>query len=119
MPSDQPVYGPTLNMQAVHLERSRSVAKSYGDRFARLTAGVGAELATILEGLTYLGPLRSAPSGSMIAPTDKYKWATGDTLPSTCTTTRPWRGRSTTGCALWRSPTNSMWFRFKSREPRN
>lgn len=60
-PSDQPVYGPTLNMQAVHLERNRSVAKSYGDRFARLTAGVGAELATILEGLTYLGPLRSAP----------------------------------------------------------
>lgn len=61
LPSDQPVYSPTLNMHAGNLDRTLSVAKSYGDRFARLTAGVGDELATILEGLTYLGPLRSAP----------------------------------------------------------
>lgn len=41
--------------------RGLSTAQSYVDRLSRLVGGVGLELKTILDGLVYLGPLRSAP----------------------------------------------------------
>lgn len=50
---------PTLPRHAT--QREESVAQSYIDRTARLVAGPGRELRSILAGLVYLGPLRSAP----------------------------------------------------------
>ena len=41
--------------------RSLSTAQSYVDRLSRLIAGVGLEFRSLLDGLVYLGPLRSAP----------------------------------------------------------
>lgn len=42
-------------------ERNLSTAQSYLDRLSRLIAGVGLEFRSLLDGLVYLGPLRSAP----------------------------------------------------------
>ena len=42
-------------------EREASIIRSYADRFGKLLAGVANELRCLLEGVVYLGPLRSAP----------------------------------------------------------
>ena len=54
--------GRASQLPAIHAsEREASVLQSYLDRTARLVAGPGHELRTILSDLVYLGPLRSAP----------------------------------------------------------
>lgn len=58
LPSDQAEFDPVWGLSE---QRAASVARSYQDRFSRLTAGLAEELRTLLEGLAYLGPLRSAP----------------------------------------------------------
>lgn len=42
-------------------ERERTTDMSYTNRTARLLAGIGAEVRALLAGISYLGPLRSAP----------------------------------------------------------
>lgn len=47
--------------RTAYTERQRSTDTSYTNRMARLLAGVGSEVRALLAGITYLGPLRSAP----------------------------------------------------------
>lgn len=59
LPSAEVEYSKTF--RNAYPERQRSTDMSYTNRMARLLAGIGSEVRALLAGITYLGPLRSAP----------------------------------------------------------
>lgn len=59
LPSSDVEYSRTFRTS--YPERQRSTDMSYTNRTARLVAGIGSEVRALLGGISYLGPLRSAP----------------------------------------------------------
>lgn len=66
LPSSEVEYSKAF--RNTYTDRKQSTDMSYPNRTARVVAGIASEVRTLLAGISYLGPLRSAPSATMTVP---------------------------------------------------